>query len=362
MPTLQKSGSAGNYMRVDEEVRHEGGTKTFKCPRLTRCRVTFISFFVVVAVVFFVYTCTKTLGVSPASICSLVQSQKVSVNLPPENTPASAVESERRHPAHTRRRLPQCIIIGVRKGGTRALLRFLNLHPNIQAAGREIHFFDDDYNYSLGYDWYRKKMPFSYANQITMEKSPAYFVSEKVPERVWKMNHSVSLILIVRDPVQRTISDYAQLMYNKIDRGKTFKRFEDNAIDPVTGEINVHYAAIRRSVYHRHMARWLNFFHLRQFLIVSGEELVDDPVRVIKKVEDFLGLEHRVGQNFFYFNETRGFYCVREDYKESCLANSKGRPHPEINPVVIKKLRRFFRGHNEKFFKLVNQRFDWPTD
>ena len=32
----------------------------------------------------------------------------------------------------TKRRLPQCIIIGARKCGTRALLEFLNLHPQIQ--------------------------------------------------------------------------------------------------------------------------------------------------------------------------------------------------------------------------------------
>ncbi|GFW59631.1 heparan sulfate glucosamine 3-O-sulfotransferase 5 [Trichonephila clavipes] len=51
-----------------------------------------------------------------------------------------AVESMRdrvRFP-RTKRRLPQCIIIGVRKCGTRALLEFLNLHPSIQKASDEV--------------------------------------------------------------------------------------------------------------------------------------------------------------------------------------------------------------------------------
>ena len=52
-----------------------------------------------------------------------------------------------------RRRLPEAIIIGVKKAGTRALLEFLRIHPDVRAPGPEPHFFDR--NYDLGYDWYR---------------------------------------------------------------------------------------------------------------------------------------------------------------------------------------------------------------
>lgn len=51
------------------------------------------------------------------------------------------------------RRLPQALIIGVKKGGTRALLEFLRLHPDIRALGSEPHFFDR--HYARGLDWYR---------------------------------------------------------------------------------------------------------------------------------------------------------------------------------------------------------------
>lgn len=50
-------------------------------------------------------------------------------------------------------KLPRAIIIGVKKGGTRALLEFLRLHPDVRAAGAEPHFFDR--NYHKGLDWYR---------------------------------------------------------------------------------------------------------------------------------------------------------------------------------------------------------------
>jgi len=74
----------------------------------------------------------------------------------------------------------QALIIGVRKCGTRALLEMLYLHPRIQKAGGEVHFFDRDENYLKGLEWYRKKMPHSFRGQITIEKSPSYFVSPEV--------------------------------------------------------------------------------------------------------------------------------------------------------------------------------------
>lgn len=51
------------------------------------------------------------------------------------------------------KKLPQAIIIGVKKGGTRALLEFLRVHPDIRAVGAEPHFFDR--NYENGLEWYR---------------------------------------------------------------------------------------------------------------------------------------------------------------------------------------------------------------
>lgn len=52
-----------------------------------------------------------------------------------------------------RQRCPQVIIIGAKKAGTRALLEFLRLHPDVRAVGPEVHFFDK--NYHRGFEWYR---------------------------------------------------------------------------------------------------------------------------------------------------------------------------------------------------------------
>ncbi len=51
------------------------------------------------------------------------------------------------------KKLPQAIIIGAKKCGTRALLKFIGAHPNVTTAGAETHFFDRFYH--MGLDWYR---------------------------------------------------------------------------------------------------------------------------------------------------------------------------------------------------------------
>lgn len=84
------------------------------------------------------------------------------------------------------RHLPDALVIGVKKCGTRALLEFIRLHPDVRAAGCEVHYFDRFYN--KGFHWYRNHMPSTIDGQITMEKTPSYFITKEVPQRVHHMN------------------------------------------------------------------------------------------------------------------------------------------------------------------------------
>ena len=259
----------------------------------------------------------------------------------------------------TKRQLPQCIIIGVRKGGTRALLEFLDLHPGVQAQKQEMHFFDNDDNYARGIEWYRKKMPWSYSGQITIEKTPAYFVEDSVPQRIHHMNSSIKILIILRDPIERVVSDYMQIHSTKLAKGRYHESFEELVIDQDTGEIDKTYKPIRRSIYHRHMERWLRYFDLSQFHIVSGENLVRDPSAELTKVESFLGLEHQLSRDNFYFNSTKGFYCMKLQTRHKCLSDSKGRQHPNISSKVMQKLRDFYRPLNNKLYDMIGMNLGW---
>ncbi|KAF7488068.1 Heparan sulfate glucosamine 3-O-sulfotransferase 5 [Sarcoptes scabiei] len=257
-------------------------------------------------------------------------------------------------------RLPNCIIVGVRKCGTRALLEFLAIHPQIIKVTDEMHFFDDDKHYNNGIEWYRQRMPFTAEHNVVIEKTPAYYVTESVPERIYAMNSSIKIILIVRDPVTRLISDYAQLASNRLKKDRRIETFEETVLYP-NGQVNASYKAIRISMFAVFFSRWIKLFPKNQIHVVDGDRFVYDPLPELEKIESFLGLPHRISEENLIYNITKGFYCIRiDDGTEKCLNENKGRRHPEINPFVIQKLRKFYRPYNQYFFRLVGRNFLWP--
>ncbi|XP_069576059.1 heparan sulfate glucosamine 3-O-sulfotransferase 3B1b [Brachyistius frenatus] len=255
------------------------------------------------------------------------------------------------------KKLPQAIIIGVKKGGTRALLEFLRVHPDIRAVGAEPHFFDR--NYDNGLEWYRELMPKTLEGQITMEKTPSYFVTREAPARISAMSRDTKLIVVVRDPVTRAISDYTQTLSKKPDipsfESLTFK-------NRTTGLIDTSWSAIQIGIYAKHLDNWLQYFPMDQILFVSGERLISDPAGELGRVQDFLGLKRIITDKHFYFNQTKGFPCLKKaegSSKPHCLGKTKGRTHPNIDPEVVQRLRDFYRPFNMKFYQMTGHNFGW---
>ncbi|KAF7199389.1 heparan sulfate (glucosamine) 3-O-sulfotransferase 3-like [Nothobranchius furzeri] len=255
------------------------------------------------------------------------------------------------------RKLPQALIIGVKKGGTRALLEFLRLHPDIRALGSEPHFFDR--HYARGLNWYRSMMPKALEGQIVMEKTPRYFVTVDTPQRVHSMSPDVKLIVVVRDPVTRAISDYTQI----ISKAPNIPSFESLAFkNHTTGLIDSLWSPLWIGLYAQHMEHWLACFPRTQIHLVSGERLILDPAGELGKVQDFLGLQRIVTDKHFYFNKTKGFPCLKKpegSSKPHCLGKTKGRAHVSINPKVVLRLRQFYKPHNQRFYQMVGQDFGW---
>ncbi|XP_053947769.1 heparan sulfate glucosamine 3-O-sulfotransferase 6 [Anastrepha ludens] len=259
---------------------------------------------------------------------------------------------------HPSRHLPDTLIIGVKKSGTRALLEFIRLHPDVRAAGCEVHFFDR--HYQRGLRWYRHHMPYTIEGQITMEKTPSYFVTKEVPQRVHQMNAATKLLIVVRDPVTRAISDYTQAASKKSD----MKRFEDLAfVNGSFAVVDTAWGPVKIGVYSRYLEKWLKYFPLSQLLFISGERLIMDPAYEIGRVQDFLGLKRVVTEKHFYFNATKGFPCLFKSEARStphCLGKTKGRNHPHIEEAAIERLREFYRPFNNKFYQMTGINFAWP--
>ncbi|VDL74512.1 unnamed protein product [Nippostrongylus brasiliensis] len=192
-----------------------------------------------------------------------------------------------------------------------------------------------------------EKMPLTNKDQLTIEKSPAYFHSKTAAERIRALNPAMKIIVVVRDPVMRAISDYTQASSKRKTIGM-MPTFEDMAVGDCApwlrtncsskvGGVNVGWGAIRIGVYHKHMKRWLDNFPMEQIHIVD----------VVKP-------EH------FGVDPVKKFPCVRRpDASLHCLGKTKGRKHPHVRPEVLQRLRRFYAPENQKFFRMINRSLAW---
>ena len=180
-------------------------------------------------------------------------------------------------------RFPDIIIIGAKKSGTSVLLRMLSQHPLIKIAEKEIFYFSDPDRYQRGISWYIEQMPITKKGELTLEKSPHYFASRVTPKRLKLASTDVKLLLIVTNPLYRTISNYFFLQ--KIREGKidntlsTFRKkfFRRNRINTDCEEIQI-------SLYDDNYSQWLKWFSKEQILIVNGDYLKVNPQRELTRI------------------------------------------------------------------------------
>ena len=264
------------------------------------------------------------------------------------------------HKTVLRTRFPDVLIIGVRKGGTRALINFIAAHPKVVKARAEAHFFDKEENLKRGINYYLSLLPPVPDGSILVEKTPAYFVTPTAPRTIHLFHPAVKLILIVRDPVDRIVSSYAQLHEKNIQMGKSYRDLPD-VLYSADGSVNLSNSMVQGSMYSKHLRNWLKVFPREQIYIVDGDSFVKDPYSVLKGVETFLQLESFFTEDSFPYNETKGFYCVKVDGELECLGSGKGREHPKVQERVINDLREAFAPYNREFEKLTGQVFGWSS-
>ena len=215
-------------------------------------------------------------------------------------------------------------------------------------------------------------MPLVYENQITYEKTP-FFPDSRVPKRVFEFNPSIKLILILRDPVTRTISHFAHTLYTshkRVNRNKydeASKLFEDKVLDK-NGNVNkskIDFHLVGRSIYVVSYKRWLKYFPKEQMLVLNGENFILNPYEEIKKMEKFLNLRPFFEPEHFVFNKKKRFFCLRKNLNQdkiSCMDSSKGLTHPFVSESVLLKLRNYFAPYDNKLFDLIGEKPFWKIN
>ena len=256
-----------------------------------------------------------------------------------------------------KKRFPKCIIFGTMKSGTSALKRLLTTHPKIMVTEVEPHFFDNR-SYRKGMKFYLNKMPLSFEDQITIEKTPSYFQSDKARERIYKFNKTIKLIVTFKHPVTRAISNFRFVKSRRRSIKGTFQDF----VTQNSGSLNLACRPLNTSLYVDHMKHWYSYFPKEQIHVVDGDRLIKEPLTELRMIEDFLGLEHAITEDNIYRSAETGFYCMRKNSKDEwfCFDRSKiERIKPYVDPNFVQRLKAFYRPYNEQLFRLINRTFDW---
>lgn len=174
--------------------------------------------------------------------------------------------------------------IGVHKSATTWIAKCLAEHPDICFSkllyNKELYFFNRDDRYQLGYEWYHHG--FEFGSWKTGEFSPLYFPDSRVPQRIYKYNPNIKLLLSLRNPIDRAFSHHLDEI-----RGGNLPKNKLNFWDAL--EDNPNY--IKLGKYASQLESYLEFFQPNQIHIVLYEDIQSDSEVVLQKMFQFLGVD-----------------------------------------------------------------------
>lgn len=194
------------------------------------------------------------------------------------------------------------MIIGVQKGGTTALSHFLDQHDQIcMAEGKEVHLFDApefDPNWSAG-EINQRYAPFFQTatdGQLLGEATPIYLYWPEVIAALHQYNPALKLVVILRDPVERAISQYTmEFVRRKESRPfwlalllEAMRLRRDKSRAPLGARRCHSYRT--RGQYVEQLAHLRCYFPDQQILVLDNSELIGEHEQTLVRIYDFLGV------------------------------------------------------------------------
>ena len=256
------------------------------------------------------------------------------------------------------KRLPSVFMIGAAKCGTGTLNSFLHLHPSIANRSDATLYFDEHYDEDL--EWYRQQMLPSKEGQVVMDGAVGYINREETLDKLKQYNSSVKLLVILREPVERTLSWYGEYLSLGRAKNKTLLEFEDIVLKPGGEELNTASVPIKTGRFSESLARCYDRFPKQQIHIIDGDKFAEDPYVELKKVETFLKIDNFYTKDMFIFDKDKGFYCpVLSDGVVKCKDARKGRKHIEISTDLREKMKIYFKPWNQKLRQITGIKFLW---
>ena len=243
---------------------------------------------------------------------------------------------------------PDFFIIGGMKCGTSSLRLYLARHPQVVTpVKKEIHFFNTE-KYNNGLDWYLSYFsPKTTADNFISGEATPCLNHYGIWHKIHKHFPNIKLILLLRNPVDRTLSHYHHIArglkhYHSFEQEIKKDLMNKNHLSTASNahDINrlVQSDCIGGSLYVYWLKEWLKIFSRENILILESEDFYQNTSDSMEQVHNFLELEkHHLST---YSPANQGSYT-------------------RITPSLRKALSDYFRPHNQQLMELLNIEFSW---
>lgn len=246
---------------------------------------------------------------------------------------------------------PSFFILGVQKGGTSTLHKYLSESDELFFPfKKELHFFDA--YYSKGMKWYHDKFiaPAGKQYKHAGEATPYYFFHPEIPKRIYKEFPTAKFVILFRNPIERAFSHYQMSVRRELEN-----RSFDEAINNEARYIrwqrfkmrwnkkfnlkHVEKSYISRGFYGKQLGRWLKLFPRESFLFLKSEDFFTNPQPLVNKVCDFLDIKSI-------------------NISEPEVVNA-GNYNEELTNETIAKLKKLYTPDIQELEKLTELKFEW---
>lgn len=259
------------------------------------------------------------------------------------------------------RAYPDFLIIGAQKAATTSLFHYLTQHPQVEPPiKKEVRYFDLKYHW--GSVWYRSHFPLKSrlrGNKITGEKSTDYIYHPMAPHRIKSSGLNPKLILLLRDPSLRAISQYKHYYRRGMETRSMRDAFEQEKqlVDQLYPSLEkktimnqrkikdfIRYSYLQKGRYLEQIKRYEEVLGRESLMIESMEKLMQYPEEVVLKAYRFL--------------------CIDDSFmpKDLSTQNSGNYPLDRETSSVRTWLDEYYRPHNQQLFEHLGRRFEWGEE
>lgn len=176
--------------------------------------------------------------------------------------------------------LPTALVIGPMRSATTWVHRYLKDRGDVcmPTDVKETFFFDR--RFEKGLDWYARHFRNCQNRKarIVMEVGPSYFHSDKAPERIRDTLGDIPLVVIYRDPVERSFSHFAHL-----------RRYGFTSL-PLREAAQEFPEILAASRYAEQLRRWADHFRRDRLSILRLDTLRTSPDQFAANLTEALGL------------------------------------------------------------------------